>query len=83
MCEYPTCLSDKTCVLMCKLIFHITCICKLTFQITRVFTYAKQNNVWVHSSYAMSSEDEYWAEASASFFGAVTRLDGPSGGINQ
>lgn len=51
-------------------------------RITYVYNYAKTHNVW-YNSYATFNEDEYWAEASTSFFHAVTRLDGPTGGMNK
>lgn len=46
-----------------------------------VYDYIIKHNVWT-SSYATSNADEYWAEATTSYFGAITR-DGPAGGMNN
>jgi len=46
-----------------------------------VYNYAKAHHVWL-DGYAMSNADEYWAEASSSFFLTITR-DGPAGGMNK
>ncbi|KAK3108338.1 hypothetical protein FSP39_005825, partial [Pinctada imbricata] len=52
-------------------------------RINYVYNYAKTHSVW-YSTYAMSNADEYWAEATSSFFMTITRprTTGPAGGMN-
>ncbi|XP_033732762.1 uncharacterized protein LOC117322114 [Pecten maximus] len=51
-------------------------------QLITAYNYAAQHQVW-YPGYELSNKDEYWAEATASFFNVITRDDGPAGGMNK
>ncbi|XP_069122556.1 uncharacterized protein [Argopecten irradians] len=51
-------------------------------QLITAYNYASTHSVW-YPGYELSNKDEYWAEATASFFNVITRDDGPAGGMNK
>ncbi|ESO90388.1 hypothetical protein LOTGIDRAFT_233863 [Lottia gigantea] len=53
----------------------------LRSQIVAAYNHAKQSNLWNNHQYAMATNGEYWAEATAAFFMSTVRTD-VTGGMN-
>ncbi|XP_069107027.1 uncharacterized protein [Argopecten irradians] len=51
-------------------------------QITAAYNHARSNRIWDLNAYSMSTEEEYWAEASQVYFN-VEKLTYTTGGMNR
>ncbi|XP_067667817.1 uncharacterized protein [Haliotis asinina] len=51
-------------------------------KIIAAYNHAKTNRLWTLNTYAMANHDEYWAEATSSFFMSILRTD-VTGGMDM